>query len=329
MSSPTIKKQRKLSDAKTNAKAERQRILSHNSVPLRDPAEATSRWGDERGVRVRILADTVHRLDAPAERFRLQKQASVNLEAWSVAAHRPLRRDRPKVHVEQADVLDAVATHTKTDGALYAAINMANEKFPGGGYTKGCAAQEENMARRSDMHFTFDAYNLQEDHAGHVVYTDAMSSLVAGEHGVVHMSREPLVCIKGSETHSKWVADRSDDASMGYALLGEKDVFPFLELRSAAVKVRDNSILSEVKAEMRKRIDAQFRTLKQNGVRRVVLSAFGCGAFGNEPRMVAQLYKEAIANWASALDKVVFAIFYAGRGENNYAIFRSVLEMNS
>ena len=50
-------------------------------------------------------------------------------------------------------------------------------------------------------------------------------------------------------------------------------------------------------------------------------SAFGCGAFGNSAVDVANLYKQAIADFAEHLDTVVFAIFYAGHGANNYDIF--------
>ena len=82
---------------------------------------------------------------------------------------------------------------------------------------------------------------------------------------------------------------------------------------------------SKAIAEMKGRIEAQFRTLMTNGVRNVVLSAFGCGAFGNSAVDVANLYKQAIADFAEHLDTVVFAIFYAGHGANNYDIFNRVL----
>ena len=77
--------------------------------------------------------------------------------------------------------------------------------------------------------------------------------------------------------------------------------------------------------EMRKRIRAQFLTLQERGVRHVVLSAFGCGAFGNDPEDVASMYKDTLEEFKDALDVVVFAIYYAGHGENNFEVFRKVL----
>ena len=41
---------------------------------------------------------------------------------------------------------------TRRYGTLFASLNMANAYGPGGGYTHGMVAQEENMFRRTDCH---------------------------------------------------------------------------------------------------------------------------------------------------------------------------------
>ena len=76
---------------------------------------------------------------------------------------------------------------------------------------------------------------------------------------------------------------------------------------------------------MLRRVRAQFETLKRRGIRHVVLSAFGCGAFGNNPREVATMYRDALVEFADSLSVVVFAIFFAGQGENNFAVFHEIL----
>ena len=76
-----------------------------------------------------------------------------------------------------------------------------------------------------------------------------------------------------------------------YPDLQENDYFLFYELRSAADNLFDNGaggylttpkpFDAAVEATMRKKIAAQLDTLIEHHLRHVVLSAFGCGAFGN------------------------------------------------
>ena len=88
-----------------------------------------------------------------------------------------------------------------------------------------------------------------------------------------------------------------DDAtSLGYAFLPCDQIFPFLELRSAAVDRSRKRKASHARdlSEMEKRVEAQFATLIATGIRHVVLSAFGCGAFKNDPSDIAWVCTQAV-----------------------------------
>ena len=108
---------------------------------------------------------------------------------------------------------------------------------------------------------------------------------------------------------------------LGYAWLPDAEVFPFLELRAAAVDLRDGARFS--RGETARRVGAQLDTLIEKKVRRVVLSAFGCGAFCNPAAEVAQVYAAELSKRADAFDVVAFAIFHAGYGPNNFAPFEA------
>ena len=114
---------------------------------------------------------------------------------------------------------------------------------------------------------------------------------------------------------------------MGYAFLPSDQIFPFLELRSAAVDRSRKRKASHARdlGEMEKRVEAQFATLIATGIRYVVLSAFGCGAFENDPSEIAWVYKQAVERHRAAFAVIAFAIFYAGHGEDNYKIFKAFL----
>ena len=103
--------------------------------------------------------------------------------------------------------------------------------------------------------------------------------------------------------------------------------FSFLELRSAAVDRSRKRKASHARdlGEMEKRVEAQFATLIANGIRHVVLSAFGCGAFENDPSEIAWVYKQAVERHRASFTVIAFAIFYAGHGQDNYNIFKSFL----
>ena len=79
-------------------------------------------------------------------------------------------------------------------------------------------------------------------------------------------------------------------------------------------------------AELRKRIAAQLDTCTEAGVRHVVLSAFGCGAFQNPSPIVAGVYKQEVLKRKEHFDVVAFAIFHAGYGPDNFGVFRDIFE---
>jgi uncharacterized protein (TIGR02452 family) len=61
-------------------------------------------------------------------------------------------------------------------------------------------------------------------------------------------------------------------------------------------------------------------------VRHVVLSAFGCGAFGQPAEDVANIYQDVLKRYDSDFDVVVFAIFYPGYGPDNWTPFKNAFQ---
>ena len=58
-----------------------------------------------------------------------------------------------------------------------------------------------------------------------------------------------------------------------------------------------------------------------HGHRRLVLGAWGCGVFRNDPNVVAASFAEALAGAAGWFDQVVFAILDRTPGAQVYAAF--------
>jgi len=74
---------------------------------------------------------------------------------------------------------------TSEHGACFAVLNMANAYVPGGAYVEGAVAQEENMFRRTDCHFSIgeEEYDRPSDR-----YVPRMTRLLSAEDGVVSVS---------------------------------------------------------------------------------------------------------------------------------------------
>ena len=257
-----------------------------------------------------VLRETIDRFLADDSLNKYKLLAQSNLERWRSEASG--HEQRHQVYVVSGDWGDVTQEFTKCYGCCFAALNMANAFIPGGAYVEGSPAQEENMFRRTNCHFSIgpDEYDEARD-----CYHPFMTSLLSGENGRVFLdTSNPRVCIRGSE-------DRSRD-DLGYAWLPADEVFPFYELRAAAQDLRDGSNFSESNA--RNRIAAQLDTMIEQNVRHAILGASGCGAFMNPTEWVAELYREEIEKRKQQFSVITFAIFDPGYGPGNLAPFQKV-----
>lgn len=57
----------------------------------------------------------------------------------------------------------------------------------------------------------------------------------------------------------------------------------------------------------------------------LVLGAFGCGAFCNDPDVVARAYKEVLKTYRYYFEEIVFAVYCSPRDRSNYDAFRKVI----
>ena len=274
----------------------------------------------EFSVRNRVLLETLQRLEEGSQRYHHLSEANAARWAAAVAGAPPTTTSkRCKVEVLPGDWGDVTLQMSKKYGTTFACLNMANAYAPGGGYVDGMIAQEENMFRRTDCHFSLkrDELHFDDEYYMDWMYKPEHSALLNAEAGHVYLDTEqPRVCIRGPE-------DRTRD-DLGYAWLPDDEVFRFYELRAAAVDLRDGRPYDH--AETVRRVGAQLDTLVAKGVRHAVLSAFGCGAFRNPAFYVAGAYREALESRATHFEVVAFGIFHAGYGPNNFAPFAKAFE---
>ncbi|MFV8753454.1 TIGR02452 family protein [Nannocystaceae bacterium ST9] len=172
-------------------------------------------------------------------------------------------------------------------------LNFASAKTPGGGFLDGAKAQEEDLARASALHACLigqTEYYEANRACGHAVYTD-------------HLIWSPKVPFFRVDNLA--VLDRPFVASVitcpaPNARALQRDWEP---VRYDAVLVR--------------RAGKLLAAAQDRGHRRLLLGAWGCGAFRNDPRRVADVFAQWLASprFVGAFERVVFAV-WDGRGIN-------------
>ena len=226
-----------------------------------------------------------------------------------------------KVEVREGDCL--VVAHdliAKEGVAEVCVLNMANRQTPGGGVYRGAGAQEEHLFRSSDYFRSLYQY-----------------APFGGQYGVAHAPESyPLDRNFGGAFSRDVTVFRGPEAE-GYPLLAQpwRCNFVAVPAISGPDTFRDANGEERLTQPMangtRNKIRTILRIARENGQRVLVLGAFGCGAFHNPPRHVAELFKEIIDSpeFAGAFDRIVFAIIenHNSRGAGNLPPFRDVFEI--
>lgn len=167
-------------------------------------------------------------------------------------------------------------------------LNFASAYNPGGGFLNGSQAQEESIARSSGLYpcqmSVFEFYEIHRANKSYI-YTD----------GMLYSPEVPII--------------RQDD--------GELLDTPVLStiITSAAVNagaVKENEIerIDEIEGIMKIRIDKLLGLSALNNHKTLILGAWGCGVFQNDPQMIAQLFSELLnTKYQGVFEKVVFSIY--------------------
>jgi uncharacterized protein (TIGR02452 family) len=196
-----------------------------------------------------------------------------------------------------ADCLE-VAETLKKSGLNPCVLNLSNRQNPGGGVLHGAGAQEENLFRRSNLFlslYPFASYAAQYGLAKH----EKSYPLDRNTGGIYSGS---VTVFRGSEQN-------------GYRLLRHPFQVAFVSVaamnRPELVAEADEWRVVETLIEpIRRKIRTILRLAGKYQHNALVLSAFGCGAFRNPPRHIAELFREVFAEpeFQNYFELVVFAI---------------------
>lgn len=181
-------------------------------------------------------------------------------------------------------------------------LNFASARNPGGGFSTGARGQEESLARASGLMAclrTVPRYYEVHNRLRDPLYT----------HHVVYSPQVPVF---------------RDDTG---ALLPEP--YPVTILTSAAPNATamagEPDRLARIPEAITERIARVLAVAAAYGHDRLVLGAWGCGAFGNDPEVVAGAFAAQLGpggGFATRFEHVVFAILRSAESANLTAFRR-------
>jgi uncharacterized protein (TIGR02452 family) len=185
-----------------------------------------------------------------------------------------------------------------------AVLNFASARNPGGGYLNGAQAQEEALCRASALYQTLLRAREYYDHH--------------------RTERDPFYSDR--VIHSPGVPVFRDD---GGTLLTEPYTAGFLTSpapNAGVITARYPERVPLIPGARAARAERVLETAAAHGYRRLVLGAWGCGVFRNDPATVAGAFRTLLTGggrFAGHYDEIVFAVLDRTRGRTTLGAFRS------
>lgn len=209
----------------------------------------------------------------------------------------------PCVEVTPESTAEAARRLVEAEGeARVVALNFASAKNPGGGFLGGAKAQEEDLARCSALYpcqLTQRAYYDANRSERSFLYTDHLIY----SPDVPFFRDESLALLEAPFSVSIITAPAPN---AGEVLRRKKGAGPAIE------------------AALERRAERVLAAAADHGHRVLVLGAWGCGVFRNDPRVVARVFHGHLfgPRFAGVFDRVVFAVWAPKGPGATFAAFR-------
>ena len=176
-----------------------------------------------------------------------------------------------------------------------ACLNFASYKHPGGKFLEGSSAQEESLCHESNLfnvleRFTSNYYSYHKNTLNRSLYTNEAiySPRIRFERDIGYVKCDVITC-----------AAPNKSAAQKYHKVSDMENY--------------NTLVSRCKFVL--------DIAEDNDVDVLILGAFGCGVFGQDPYEVATIFKGLLLNNPYNFKKVIFAIPDKGHSMYNYRAF--------
>lgn len=210
-----------------------------------------------------------------------------------------------KLVVEVTDETTQIAAQrlTQLDGINdVVLLNFASARNPGGGFINGAKAQEEDLSRCSGLYpclLTQPTYYDENRKHDSYLYTDH----------IIYSPNVPFF-----RTASENLLDYLFFASIITAPAPNAGVFLSHQ--------PENNL--EVLDALKRRAGMVLSVARDNNHRNLILGAWGCGVFRNDPEQVADVFGDWLesSSFQGCFDRVVFAVYHTAKNKETFTAFQ-------
>lgn len=233
-----------------------------------------------------VHIDAGHKKSVSESRLYTPQEGLSLLEKYRGSLH-PNQDAALSVTVENVSSVDAVIKGARAHLPGLAVLNFASAKNPGGGFLNGAMAQEEALAVSSGLYQTLtknpEYYEVNRK-CGTMMYTHyAIFSpdVVFFRDGRGGLLSEP--CTASVLT------------------------LPAVNYGQVVLKGEDTALAKKV---MRERMEICLALFAEQGCKNLILGAYGCGVFRNDPKEIARWWRELLyqEGFGALFDSVCFAV---------------------
>ncbi|MCR5716910.1 MAG: TIGR02452 family protein [Lachnospiraceae bacterium] len=255
-----------------------------------------------------VLVDAVEKATAAQELI---------LEGSDVPVQEKKRyQESANVVISKKRTLEAAAGYR---GQKVAVLNFASASQPGGGVVTGASAQEECICRCSGLYFSlntqamWDGFYRPHREAHQMLHTD----------DIIYTPQ-----VKVFKTDSS-----------APQLMPKEQWYDVDVITCAAPNLRHAEERRHTEASKRRSCDAALLALHEKRLRRIlevavskgcetiILGAFGCGAFMNDPEIVALANRNVLREYVYAFQNIEYAVYCTPEHERNYRVFQRLLQI--
>lgn len=200
--------------------------------------------------------------------------------------------------------------------------NFASASNPGGGVTKGANAQEECLCRCSGLYFCLNTPAMWDGF--YKPHRDA--------HDPIHnddIIYTPRVTVFKTDTATPQLLPESEWYDVDIITCAAPNLRnqPSNRYNSGdgnrQVKMKDKELLALHEKKLRRILEVAL----SEGCETIILGAFGCGAFQNNPEVVALANRNVIKDYLHAFKNIEFAVYCPPHDDSNFMIFERVLKV--
>ena len=259
---------------------------------------------------IKIFEDTLNQINSNEELNLATKKSKSNsiLYMNNVISIKDKKNDKSEnIQITQERTLESARRFQDV-----CVLNFASATRVGGGVQNGSSTQEESICRISTL---YPCLNQKHFIANYYDFNKKIGK------------QNDIYCYSNRIIYSKDIIVFKED-SLYPKNLDINERYKVDAITCPAPNLRHSKTYDEkeVYTILKNRLNLVFQIAIANDNKNIILGAFGCGAFSNNPKMVATIFKELLENYRYYFDNIVFAI-YTKDDTTNYDAFKEIFQL--